>query len=147
MCVCVRVCVCVNSYLMCVKLHTFLNYACCAVSKQFLSCTHWKILHLTGNFYTISGCDGCDKYEVCAKFANYLGVNILILILDLSKARYTVTVTITKAQIEILLLLSRRRRPKSSLSQSLKPFICQLLPRKGNNFASFLFHFPQIIAD
>ena len=23
------------------------------------------ILHLTQNFYTTSGCDGCDKYEVC----------------------------------------------------------------------------------
>ena len=42
----------------CVKLHTF-----CAISKQFLSRIHWKILHLTEFFYTTSGCDGCDKYE------------------------------------------------------------------------------------
>ena len=34
-------------------------------SKHFLAYTLWKILHLTQNFYTTSGCDGCDKYEVC----------------------------------------------------------------------------------
>ena len=33
-------------------------------SKHFLSCTLWKILHWTQNFYTTSGGDGCDKYEV-----------------------------------------------------------------------------------
>ena len=32
---------------------------------QFLSHIHWKILHLTEYVYTTSGCDGCDKYEVC----------------------------------------------------------------------------------
>ena len=30
----------------------------------FLSSPLWKILHLTEIFYTTSGCDGCDKYEV-----------------------------------------------------------------------------------
>ena len=42
-----------------VKLHIVCNI------KQFLSRNHWKILHLTDFFYTTSGCDGCDKYEVC----------------------------------------------------------------------------------
>ena len=30
-----------------------------------LSRNNWKILHLTEFFYTTSGCDGCDKYQVC----------------------------------------------------------------------------------
>ena len=34
------------------------------ISKNFHSRTHWKILHLTEIFYTTSGCDGCDKYQV-----------------------------------------------------------------------------------
>ena len=41
-------------------------------------------------------------------------------------------------EIELLSLLSRRRRlKKKSLSQSLKPFICQLLPRKGSGWEAF----------
>ena len=45
----------------CVKLHTFCK------TEHFLSRIHWKILHLTEHFYTTSGCDGCDKYEVWLK--------------------------------------------------------------------------------
>ena len=30
----------------------------------FFLCANWKILHLI-SFYTTSGCDGCDKYQVC----------------------------------------------------------------------------------
>ena len=41
-----------------VKLHIVCNI------KQFFSRNHWKILHLADFFYTTSGCDGCDKYEV-----------------------------------------------------------------------------------
>ena len=32
--------------------------------KHFFSCSNWKILHLAKFFYTTSGCDSCDKYEV-----------------------------------------------------------------------------------
>ena len=45
-----------------VKLHIVCNI------KQFLSRNHWKILHLTDFFYTTSGCDGCDKYEVWLQY-------------------------------------------------------------------------------
>ena len=27
--------------------------------------SNWKILHLAEIVYTTSGCDGCDKYQVC----------------------------------------------------------------------------------
>ena len=50
---------------MCKTTHCVSNYTFCAISKQLLSRIHWKILHLTEYFYTTSGCDGCDKYEVC----------------------------------------------------------------------------------
>ena len=33
---------------------------------KIMICMLWKILHLGQNFYTTSGCDGCDKYEVCS---------------------------------------------------------------------------------
>ena len=48
------------------KLHTFCKttYFLPAISKQLLSRTNWKILHLTNFFYTTSGCDGCDNYQV-----------------------------------------------------------------------------------
>ena len=36
-----------------------------AISKQFFFTYPLEILHLTEYFYTTSGCDGCDKYEVC----------------------------------------------------------------------------------
>ena len=52
---------CVWNYTLFVKLHT---YFLPAISKQLLSRTNWKILHLTNFFYTTSGCDGCDNYQV-----------------------------------------------------------------------------------
>ena len=50
-----------------VKHYTMCKIAHCKKldSMHFLSYTLWTILHLTQNFYTTSGCDGCDKYEVC----------------------------------------------------------------------------------
>ena len=39
-----------------------------------------EILHLTEYFYTTSGCDGCDKYEVCLPSVS-AGVDFNILLL------------------------------------------------------------------
>ena len=51
--------ICVNYTLFCKTTH-FVQYQC----RFFPFRIHWKILHLTDFFYTTSGCDGCDKYEV-----------------------------------------------------------------------------------
>ena len=61
-----------QNHTLCVKLHTSViyNYTLCkatfffAISEQFLSCPHWKFLHLTETFYTTNSCDGCDKFKV-----------------------------------------------------------------------------------
>ena len=42
---------------MCVKFYT-------VHCKAVFSHSSWKFLHLARLFYTTSGCDGCDKYEV-----------------------------------------------------------------------------------
>ena len=54
------------NYTLCVKFHAVCKttHFVHAITKQFLLRTNWKILHLTEFFYTTSGCDGCDKYEV-----------------------------------------------------------------------------------
>ena len=59
---------CVSNYTLYVKLHTFwkLHILCNIKSVSFTYPS--KILHLTDFFYTTSGCDGCDKYEVCVCF-------------------------------------------------------------------------------
>ena len=49
---------CVSNYTLFVKLHILCNIK--AVSFTY----PLEILHLTEYFYTTSGCDGCDKYEV-----------------------------------------------------------------------------------
>ena len=66
----------VSTYFLCVKLHTVrktthfriyvkLHTFCkTTIPERFLLRIQWKILHLTELFYTPSGCDGCDKYEV-----------------------------------------------------------------------------------
>ena len=64
----------VLTYLLCVKLHTVRNtthFRICVklhtlCNIKAVSFTYpLEILHLTEYFYTTSGCDGCDKYEVC----------------------------------------------------------------------------------
>ena len=40
------------------------SYTFCAISKQFLSHIHWENFTLDQFFYTTSGCDGCDKYQI-----------------------------------------------------------------------------------
>ena len=46
----------------------------CLSTKQsvkiytFFSRSNWKLLHLANSFYTASGCDGFDKYQVCWKW-------------------------------------------------------------------------------
>ena len=40
-----------------------------ACIKAVFSRSNWKILHSAKSFYTTSGCDGCDKYEVCSLLA------------------------------------------------------------------------------
>ena len=53
-------------------------------SDQGLSFTLYKILHLTQFCYTTNGCDGCDKYEVCAgRRATVVGQCCTQLCLDL----------------------------------------------------------------
>ena len=89
-CVKIEICMlnCESNYTLCkiarwVKHNTMCKIANCNKlhSRHFLSYTLWKILHLTKNFYTTSGCDGCDKYEVWTTVAMIVMLSLITIVI------------------------------------------------------------------